>query len=163
VSVDRQDAEAAAADAVLPDFGQLVNFPDFLARGRVGEGPVQVPYGKKYCVMCGELRVCSAHSVSSSTRTRQPQQTGGADQKQGEGETMHIIPRQNKGVCTACDVTVWKVVGRDELEIKWCKGCKNFRGWEAFGEKGRATKCVRCRTRQKEKYAAAKEAYESNL
>ena len=43
------------------------------------------------------------------------------------------------------------------LEIKWCKGCKNFRPWAAFGDKGLATKCVRCRERQREKYALTKE------
>jgi len=51
---------------------------------------------------------------------------------------------------------VWVVVA-DKLEIKWCKGCKNFRHWAAFGDKGSATKCVRCRHRQKEKYAKQKE------
>jgi hypothetical protein len=44
------------------------------------------------------------------------------------------------------------------LTIKWCKGCKNFRLWSAFGDKSRATKCSKCRERQKEKYAAQKEA-----
>jgi hypothetical protein len=43
------------------------------------------------------------------------------------------------------------------LEIKWCKGCKNFRPWASFGDKGLATKCVRCRERQREKYALQKE------
>ena len=75
--------------------------------------------------------------------------------RQAEGDT-HIIPRQNKGLCTACDVTVW-VVSADGLEIKWCKGCKNFRPWAAFGDKGSATKCVRCRERQREKYAMQKD------
>ena len=66
-----------------------------------------------------------------------------------------IIPTQNKGLCTLCDVNVW-VVTTNGLEIKWCKGCKNFRPWAAFGDKGLATKCVRCRERQREKYAANK-------
>ena len=69
----------------------------------------------------------------------------------------YIIPRQNKGLCTACDVKVWLVRDLD-LTIKWCKGCKNFRAWSAFGEKSRATKCSKCRDRQREKYAAQKEA-----
>jgi len=46
------------------------------------------------------------------------------------------------------------MVSQDGLEIKWCKGCKNFRPWAGFGEKGLATKCVRCRHRQREKYAS---------
>lgn len=70
-----------------------------------------------------------------------------------------VIPTQNKGLCTLCDVNVW-VVAQSGLEIKWCKGCKNFRPWAAFGDKGLATKCVRCRERQREKYAAQKEEKE---
>jgi len=66
------------------------------------------------------------------------------------------IPTQNKGLCTICDVNVWLVISSG-LEIKWCKGCKNFRPWAAFGDKGLATKCVRCRERQREKYALTKE------
>jgi len=58
-----------------------------------------------------------------------------------------------------CDVNVWVVV-QSRLEIKWCKGCKNFRPWAAFGDKGLATKCVRCRERQREKYAMQKEEKE---
>jgi hypothetical protein len=64
-----------------------------------------------------------------------------------------FIPNQNKGLCTGCDVKVW-VVRSSGMQIKWCKGCKNFRPWAAFGEKGHATKCVRCRDRQREKYAS---------
>jgi len=77
------------------------------------------------------------------------------------GGSYAIIPTQNKGLCTHCDVNVW-VVNQTQLEIKWCKGCKNFRPWAAFGEKGLATKCVRCRERQREKYAAQKEEKEKN-
>lgn len=70
-----------------------------------------------------------------------------------------IIPTQNKGLCTSCDVNVW-VVCQTGLEIKWCKGCKNFRPWAAFGDKGLATKCLRCRERQREKYALQKDEKE---
>lgn len=135
----------------MPEFSQLVNFPDYLARGRDGKACAAAT-GKKNCVMCGKLRVCSASTMSRRGSTGEDGEDEGA---------MHIIPRQNKGVCTACDVTVWavtnaKVEDGAPVEIKWCKGCKNFRPWAAFGDKGMATKCVRCRTRQKEKYAAAK-------
>ena len=88
--------------------------------------------------MCGKKRVCSV-----------------AGRRKHDVETTHIIPRQNKGVCTQCDITVWMVTA-EKLEVKWCKGCKNFRPWAAFGEKGMATKCLRCRKRQKEKYANQK-------
>jgi outer membrane biosynthesis protein TonB len=96
------------------------------------------PDHQQNCVMCGNS--CPA--------------TGGANP---------TIPRQNKGVCTLCDVTVWVVV-QSGLEIKWCKGCKNFRHWASFGEKGLNTKCTQCRERQRwtsdEKTAAKKEKEE---
>ncbi len=103
--------------------------------------------GKKHCVMCGKLRICSASSLMEKGRAAAASDDG----------TSHIIPRQNKGLCTACDVTVWVLVS-EGVEIKWCKGCKNFRQWAAFGDKGSATKCVRCRERQREKYAMQKNA-----
>lgn len=68
-----------------------------------------------------------------------------------------VIPRQNKGLCTSCDVSIWVLTDGSGLEIKWCKGCKNFRPWAAFGDKGLATKCMRCRERQREKYAAQRD------
>jgi len=151
-------------EVALPDFHRLVNYPDYLMKSRASDsGPGHD--GKKNCVMCGKLRPCSASnwagrgrnassnkmvlSSSSSTTT-----TGTSLDGDGSG---HIIPRQNKGLCTACDVTVWVAVGSDGMEIKWCKGCKNFRPWAAFGDKGSATKCERCRDRQREKYAAQKD------
>ena len=127
-----------------------MNYPDYLSRSRsqaTGELGSKAIGGKKHCVMCGKLRICSASSLLEKGR---------AAATSGDG-TAHIIPRQNKGLCTACDVTVWVLVA-DGLEIKWCKGCKNFRQWAAFGEKGSATKCVRCRERQREKYAMQKNA-----
>lgn len=135
----------------MPEFSQLVNFPDYLARSRDGKN-LAAANDKKNCVMCGKHRACLPSSMSRRAST--------GDDAEDEG-AMHIIPRQNKGVCTACDVTVWVVTNAKQedgvpIEIKWCKGCKNFRPWASFGEKGMATKCVRCRNRQKEKYAAAK-------
>ena len=46
-----------------------------------------------------------------------------------------------------------RIIGQ---QIKWCKGCKNFKLWSKFGGKGHATKCGGCRDRQKTKYAAKK-------
>jgi len=141
---------------ILPDFHRLVNYPDYLSKSRnLASGDTSVSGGskavggKKHCVMCGKLRTCSASSLTEKGRS-------GVVIDGGDG-TAHIIPRQNKGLCTACDVTVWVLVA-DGLEIKWCKGCKNFRQWAAFGDKGSATKCVRCRDRQREKYAMQKDA-----
>lgn len=149
---------------MLPDFHRLVNFPDYLAKSRNSSSSDSnpTPAGKKNCVMCGKLRVCSASTLVGRGRgvaTTKPEENAGSPSSSSVDEddaTAHIIPRQNKGLCTACDVTVW-VVTSDGLEIKWCKGCKNFRPWAAFGDKGSATKCVRCRERQREKYAMQKD------
>jgi hypothetical protein len=136
----------------LPDFAQLVNFPD------KGKTSLSLDPGAKQCVMCGKFRRCSAGSGSNQGR-RSKSARGEGYGYGPEDETTHIIPRQNKGICTVCDVSVWVVQGPEGLEIKWCKGCKNFRPWAAFGEKGGATKCARCRKRQKEKYATQKVSY----
>jgi hypothetical protein len=72
-----------------------------------------------------------------------------------EMQAIAVIPPRNKGLCTLCDVNVW-IVAASGLEMKWCKGCKNFRPWATFGDKGLATKCLRCRDRQREKYAIRK-------
>lgn len=139
-------------NVVLPDFHRLVNYPAYLNKSRSlasgdASGGSKAVAGKKHCVMCGKLRICSASSLMEKGRAGMSSDDG----------TSHIIPRQNKGLCTACDVTVWVLVTED-LEIKWCKGCKNFRQWSVFGQKGSATKCVRCRERQREKYAMQKDA-----
>lgn len=49
-------------------------------------------------------------------------------------EAEFVIPKQNKGVCNNCDVAIW-VVNPSGMNIKWCKGCKNFRKWVDFGVK----------------------------
>ena len=43
-------------------------------------------------------------------------------------------------------------VDETTLELKWCKGCKNFRCWTAFCNNGMATKCDPCREKQSLKY-----------
>lgn len=152
-------------------------------------GNPNVPEGMKCCVMCGQACPCSSgtknkkssHGASTSTQSKS---SGGAS---GSGSVAPLgdstgnnnnksatttsssnnacntnfpnIPTQNKGLCTICDVNVW-IVTNSGLEIKWCKGCKNFRSWASFGDKGLATKCVRCRERQREKYASTKERTE---
>ncbi len=116
----------------VPEFTFLVNFP-------LCNKQAMLPPGKRCCVMCGEL--CWA---SPSNRSK--------------GKNSHesaFIPNQNKGLCTHCDVNIW-VVKESGMQIKWCKGCKNFQTWASFGEKGSATKCMRCRDRQREKYALTK-------
>jgi len=152
-------------DVPVPDFHRLVNFPDYLTKARPVGIELNSSNGKRNCVMCGKLRLCSAstNNLGGNILRRGKNATSRDDEDSvskattGEGdETVHIIPRQNKGLCTGCDVTVW-VVAENKLEIKWCKGCKNFRPWASFGDKGSATKCVRCRDRQREKYALQKD------
>jgi hypothetical protein len=148
-------------EAHIPDFHQLVNYPDYLTKMRqnvASSADSMDQDGKRHCVMCGKLRVCSASAtnLSGGCNARRPKKNEDEDGEDGEDGESHIIPRQNKGLCTACDVTVWVFV-ETGLEIKWCKGCKNFRPWAAFGDKGLATKCVRCRDRQREKYALQKD------
>jgi len=84
------------------------------------------------CVMCGKY--------CSTTRRR--------------GQAV-IVPNQNKGVCTACDTTVW-IHAASGLQIKWCKGCKKFKTWANFGRKGHLTKCMWCRDDQSKRYARQK-------
>jgi hypothetical protein len=154
-------------EVILPDFHRLVNFPDLLVKGRStgSDGDISTANGanKKQCVMCGQLRVSATYvrakkaNADNTVTEHAPTQvaTNNCGSAGGDGSN-HIIPRQNKGVCTACDVTVWAALELDGMEIKWCKGCKNFRPWSHFGDKPLATKCLRCRDRQKEKYAMQK-------
>ena len=91
--------------------------------------------GRRQCTMCGKER---------------------AFHVKAENKDDAVIPNQNKGVCTACDTKVW-VVKTTDMQVKWCKGCKNFQCWAAFGDKGWATKCCACRKRMADSYAAKKE------
>jgi len=70
-------------------------------------------------------------------------------------ESEYTIPKQNKGVCNNCDVAIW-VVNPSGMQIKWCKGCKNFRKWVEFGTKGFSSKCDRCRRQQAVRYSIQK-------
>jgi hypothetical protein len=141
----------------VPEFSSLVNFPSHMSQKQT----VLLPAGMRCCVMCGFACPCSVTSkskkASSNDRSSSMSSHSNIDAT-GPGYIpgYGTIPTQNKGLCTRCDVNVWVVV-TSGLEIKWCKGCKNFRPWAAFGEKGLATKCVRCRERQREKYALQKE------
>lgn len=126
-------------DSSVPEFISLMNFP-----------ALSLPDNLRCCVMCG-----TACPTSASLKNKKL--LGGRGTKANTEAA--FIPTQNKGLCTLCDVQVW-VIGSDGMEIKWCKGCKNFRCWAAFGDKGHATKCMRCRERQREKYAAQKEEKE---
>lgn len=154
-----------AKEANVPEFTSLVNFPAHMSQKQA----VNLPEGLRCCVMCGQACPCS----TGNKKKPNEMMGGGGGKKDGNLTTRSangqdvmnekngyaIIPTQNKGLCTLCDVNVWVVVATG-LEIKWCKGCKNFRPWAAFGDKGLATKCLRCRERQREKYAVQKEEKE---
>jgi hypothetical protein len=150
--------------AQVPEFTSLVNFPAHMSQKQ----SVNLPDGMRCCVMCGQACPCSSgNKCKKGGSTKPPKNNDGSlaprnsngQDMMGDKSGYAIIPTQNKGLCTLCDVNVWVVVTTG-LEIKWCKGCKNFRPWAAFGDKGLATKCLRCRERQREKYALQKEEKE---
>lgn len=123
-------------NAMIPDFSFLTNFSP----------GSDTPKGTKCCVMCGKIRQCN-NGKSSKVKAMKSSES--------YSQESVVIPNQNKGICTLCDISVW-VINKCGTQIKWCKGCKNFKAWCTFGTKGSATKCLPCRERQKEKYAAAK-------
>lgn len=137
--------------AVVPEFTSLVNYPAHMSQKQ----SVNLPEGMRCCVMCGSACPCSSGGKNKKCHPSSKKEAAALEKQNG----FAIIPTQNKGLCTLCDVNVW-VVCQSGLEIKWCKGCKNFRPWAAFGDKGLATKCLRCRERQREKYALQKEEKE---
>jgi len=145
--------------ASVPEFTSLVNFPVHMSQKQA----INLPEGMRCCVMCGSACPCSGgNKKKGSCSMGGKKDSRSANNSQdivGDKGGYAIIPTQNKGLCTLCDVNVW-VVSNSGLEIKWCKGCKNFRPWAAFGDKGLATKCLRCRERQREKYALQKEEKE---
>jgi hypothetical protein len=149
--------------APVPEFTSLVNFPAHMSQKQT----VNLPEGMRCCVMCGQPCPCSTGNKSKKKNGKPcdgglaPRSNNGQDHLGDKSNGYAIIPSQNKGLCTLCDVNVW-VVANTGLEIKWCKGCKNFRPWAAFGDKGLATKCLRCRERQREKYALQKEEKEKS-
>ena len=104
-----------------------------------------------------------ASSPSSTASQSEAASTSTSAQRPSLPRHHFTIPRQNRGLCNSCDVNVWLYAPRGgnayaeasaKIAIKWCKGCKNFKPWpRAFGEKRRASKCARCRERQRDKYA----------
>lgn len=113
--------------APLPSSKQLVNYPQYCYE--------LTRNGKRRCVMCGLLRLVV--------------------RKRGEETAVPIILRSNRGICTACEMTVWKLLESD-LVIKWCHGpCKKFCPLASFGDKRTFKCCDRCRDRSR-KYALGK-------
>eukprot|EP00542_Grammatophora_oceanica_P020083 CAMPEP_0194028716 /NCGR_PEP_ID=MMETSP0009_2-20130614/2620_1 /TAXON_ID=210454 /ORGANISM="Grammatophora oceanica, Strain CCMP 410" /LENGTH=770 /DNA_ID=CAMNT_0038668185 /DNA_START=54 /DNA_END=2366 /DNA_ORIENTATION=- len=170
---------AAMKDVKLPEFNTLVNFPSGMTPLAI-QG--SVPAGMKCCVMCGQPCPYSSKGKgkggSNNNNNNSNSGVTATTALLGPSTNNAVIPVQNKGLCTKCDVDVWVVSGLqttatkdamftsndpyddvDEdatMEIKWCKGCKNFRPWAAFGIKGLATKCMSCRDHQRVNYAMQK-------
>lgn len=146
------DAEKAK-NMSIPEFANLVNFPAHISQKQ----QPNLPEGMRCCVMCGSA--CASSHGAKKVKKAAANKSDDSNGPEGNQSGFAVIPSQNKGLCTACDVNVW-VVTSSGLQIKWCKGCKNFRSWASFGDKGLATKCLRCRERQREKYALQKEEKE---
>ena len=135
IHIDKKDSSNMALDGILrsdfkmPEFHKLINFrnaPNPLPKKTADE---------MTCVMCG---------------IEMPYKRKKENSKAG-----HFIPIQNKGLCTGCDISVWKIQKSGHL-IRWCKGCKNFKPWKSFGDRSFLTKCVLCRNKQKDKYMKRK-------
>lgn len=143
----RKNETTTAATSSLPAFAEIVNFPEYLppkgspskeSNGKQQNSRNEQQPSKKRCVMCG-ITCIFAGSTPSKRNARKNLQ--------------NMIPKQNKGLCNSCDGKTWIY---SDAPIKWCKGCKNFRLLTNFGDKYRATKCVRCRERQRENYEDSK-------
>jgi hypothetical protein len=156
-----------ALSTPYPDFSGLANFSYKATQDLTREYPEEFPDGTSCCMMCGDacwdkkkVDIIKPTSVSSAKRRYGRSSTGtassdGAEDAMDDSYEVGHIPTQNKGVCNRCDTKVW--IHKDSGTIlKWCKACKNFVPWAAFGDKGSATKCVPCRDRQKQSYALKK-------
>lgn len=95
--------------------------------------------GERHCLMCGHLRLV--------VRNRGKEET-----------VVPVIVTANRGVCTACEVTVWTFLEYD-LAFKWCHGpCRKFSPLAAFfgGTSNKQQQrtllkcCDRCRDRSRE-------------
>jgi len=157
---------------ILPAFESLVNFSRFIVKKRA-RGDVGVT---RRCVMCGTqcyianpetgakrknagkevaddpATLYAALRKNSRLIANCPASIGNGTREDATNLPLGaVIPNQNKGLCSLCDRAVWlfSETPQNRVPIKWCKGCKNFRPWALFRDKGRATKCSRCRGRQR--------------
>jgi hypothetical protein len=134
----RYDGDMSDAHRLVPEFMEIVNYPLVKKETNADKEAMRT------CVMCGVLR-----PYNKKGRFKPSAHCSDADADDV------FIPGQNKGICNLCDVKVW-VIAETCLQIKWCKRCKNFRPWAAFGNKGGATKCSGCRESIRLVYAEQK-------
>jgi hypothetical protein len=124
----------------------------------------------RFCVMCGERRQCNRSSneyVKGDIFI--PNQNRGicswcdtnvvwnviASATNNESTIISLLETTTTTTSSSSSTTL--LSDSDErttatLELKWCKGCKNFRCWTAFCNNGMATKCNPCREKQSLKY-----------
>ncbi len=96
------------------DLNENVRLPDFTFITNFTSTKAGMPEGCKACVMCGEVRRCNN---GKSTKTKSMKNSS------SYSEDSVVIPNQNKGLCTLCDVNIW-VIKSSGIQVKWCKGCK---------------------------------------
>jgi hypothetical protein len=96
------------------DLNENVRVPDFSFITNCTTMKAGMPEGCKSCVMCGEVRRCNN---GKSTKTKSMKNST------KYSEDAVVIPNQNKGLCTLCDVNIW-VIKASGVQVKWCKGCK---------------------------------------
>lgn len=169
-------------DEVLPGFHTIVNYPENIKSNKSTALSQHRNSNKatKFacCVMCnimcsvgkssvkviedGEVAKDMQHHVDHghmngvvSDSENSTTSSGNIQHLQPALSKVSFIPKQNKGLCTGCDSVIW-VIAKSGQKIKWCKGCKNFKPLAGFGAKERATKCSKCRNRQRQKYASQK-------
>lgn len=102
-SFDRKRGPEESSDtAPLPSFYKLVNYPEFLPQKNNhfdcntlsdDEAKQKANPTTKNCVMCGTC----CYFVGMNASKNKAEQAAAVS-------SPYIIPRQNKGLCTACDV-----------------------------------------------------------
>lgn len=122
-----QNVEKASS---VPDFSELINFPQ---KSVVG-AKLTTRNGKKRCIMCGHWR--SVLRIVGDMSVVPP-----------------IIPYDNRGVCTDCQVRVWNVQ-ETNLAIKFCQQCKNFGEWTTFCNDTTCNDCQACTSERRPRKVA---------
>ena len=91
-------------DVSIPEFTSLINFPGNVTAKQT----VSLPEGIRCCVMCGQA--CPFSNGGKKKKSDVPRNAMMGGRGNGQEATQAVIPSQNKGVCTSCDVNVWIMV-----------------------------------------------------
>ena len=103
------DDKEALQLAKPPTYDSIVNFPQGKRK--------QYGSDNRFCVMCG-LFFPTAVRTYPLVDAQKEQSNNLRSARKGGATT---VPPQNKGVCTVCDVVVWKQVSTG-YQLKFCKG-----------------------------------------